>query len=87
MNEYGIAVFRSRTQTFNFNRILSNKNILCEIINTPREVAIGCGLSVKFELEYLKEVKNLLNVSAFKSFVGFYLVKKDGYNVYVKNKL
>ena len=47
MGEFVLASFRSRTQVMYFNRILNGAGIKSEIINTPREIAIGCGLSVK----------------------------------------
>lgn len=69
---YIIAVFRSRTQTVNFKEELKRRGIRAETVSTPREVAIGCGLSVKLNKEdflLAKEIQQRMKSSAF---VGFY---------------
>ncbi|MBP5661780.1 MAG: DUF3343 domain-containing protein [Clostridia bacterium] len=47
MEEFLIISFRSRTQVMHFARILRGAGIFSDIISTPRQVAVGCGLSVK----------------------------------------
>ena len=69
---YIIAVFRSRTQTVNFKEELKKRNIRCETVSTPREVAIGCGLSVKFDKENFLFAKEIQQRMKFGAFVGFY---------------
>ena len=46
---FGIASFRSRQQVFAFEGALSRQGLRAEVVSTPREVALGCGLSVRFE--------------------------------------
>ena len=48
---FGIASFRSRQQVFAFEAALSRAGIRTQVVSTPREVALGCGLSVRFALE------------------------------------
>ena len=67
-----IAVFRSRTETMKFYNLLGKSGVACEIISTPREAKVGCGLSVKFDGRYLSSVNKLLPRYGFKSFVSFY---------------
>ena len=43
---FGIASFRSRQQVFAFEGALSRQGLRAEVVSTPREVALGCGLSV-----------------------------------------
>ena len=42
-----LAVFRSRSQAIDCNARLKAAGIPANLINTPREANIGCGLSVK----------------------------------------
>ncbi len=77
MGEFVLASFRSRTQVMYFNRILNGAGIKSEIINTPREIAIGCGLSVKIAKSDLAAAQQLYNIYHPTSFVGFYTVGPD----------
>lgn len=69
---YIIAVFRSRTQTVNFKEELKRRGIHAETVSTPREVAIGCGLSVKLNKEDFLLAKEVQQRMRFGAFVGFY---------------
>ena len=77
MEEFVLASFRSRTQVMYFNRILTGAGIKSEVINTPREIAIGCGLSVKLAKADLAAAQQLYTVYHPTSFVGFYTVGPD----------
>ena len=46
--DYAIASFRSRQQVMNFESQLRSAGVHGEVVSTPREIAVGCGLSVKF---------------------------------------
>ena len=76
-SSFGIAAFRSRTQVLRLEDALRRAGLSAGVISTPRQVAIGCGLSVRFELaEYpqVMAVYRRLNPTAL---VGFYRV--DGF--------
>ncbi|HHU78085.1 MAG: DUF3343 domain-containing protein [Caldicoprobacterales bacterium] len=45
---FDILSFRSRQHAFHFKKILSDRGIPTQIMSTPREVALGCGLSLRF---------------------------------------
>ena len=50
MNEsFGLAAFRSRTQVLRMENALHRAGLSAGVIATPREIAVGCGLSVRFE--------------------------------------
>ncbi len=78
MNQsFGLAAFRSRTQVLRMEDALHRAGLSAGVISTPREVAIGCGLSVRFDLaetEQVLKVYRRLNPSAL---IGFYRV--DGF--------
>ena len=77
-SSFGIAAFRSRTQVLRMEDALRRAGLSAGVISTPRQVAIGCGLSVRFELaEYpqVMAVYRRLNPTAL---VGFYRVDDFG---------
>lgn len=78
MEEYYIAVFKSRTQTLRFYDKLKQKRTNVFIINTPSRAGLGCGLSVKFFIENLNCVKNLLQLENYYSFAGLFCVLGKG---------
>ena len=44
---YLIFAFRSRAQSMKYYNELKKTGVNCALINTPREISVGCGLSVK----------------------------------------
>jgi hypothetical protein len=48
---------------------------MSEIVNTPKEAGVGCGLSVKVQKERLGVVKSLAYTLNFDSLAGFFLYK------------
>lgn len=71
---FGIASFRSRQQVFAFEAALSRAGLRAEIVSTPREVALGCGLSVRFSLSDWARVSDTYRRSRPGNLIGFYRV-------------
>lgn len=76
--EYVIVAFRSRTQTLEFHKLLRINFISSEIVNTPKEAGVGCGLSVKIEKGSFAYAKMMVNRFRASSFAGFFLVSSVG---------
>lgn len=74
--EYVIVAFRSRSDTIDFSSILKQNGVFCEIVNTPKEAGVGCGLSVKISKGNFYIVKRLVFNANKKSFAGFFAVKQ-----------
>lgn len=74
---FGIASFRSRTQVLRLEDALRRAGLSAGVISTPREVAIGCGLSVRFELSETPQVMAVYRRVNPSALIGFYRV--DGY--------
>ena len=74
MNDsFGLAAFRSRTQVLRMEDALHRAGLAAGVIATPREVAIGCGLSVRFDLAQTPQVMQVyrrLNPGALIGFAG-----------------
>lgn len=83
--EYLVVAFRSRSQTIKFNEFLGKNGVFSEVVNTPKEAGVGCGLSVKVYLQNLHVVKRAVKITNLNSFAGFFLVKKVGGKVVVKS--
>ena len=74
---FGIAAFRSRTQVLRLEDALRRAGLDAGVISTPREVAMGCGLSVRFNLAQTPQVLSIYRRLNPIALVGFYRV--DGY--------
>lgn len=71
-----LAVFRSRAQTLDFVSRLRGEGVPAQAVSTPKEAGVGCGVSAKFEENFLPRVLSLLKVRAYSSFSG--IMKKVG---------
>ena len=76
--EFIIASFRSRAHTIKFYNLLRANGVGVELVNTPKEAGVGCGLSVKFKKEQLSFVKQGVSRVNLPSFAGFFAVKEIG---------
>ncbi len=78
MNEsFGIASFRSRQQVLKFENALRREGVRVSIITTPRDVAVGCGLSIRFELEDFGQVYDIYKRLRPSNLIGFYQVTRS----------
>lgn len=83
--EYVAVAFRSRTQTVRFADFLKHNGLNCEVINTPKEAGVGCGLSVKITRTAVPLVKKALLYTKAENFAGFFLVKSIGGKRFVRS--
>ena len=72
-----IAAFASRLQVMALEELLKSRGIAASIVTTPRAVALGCGLSVRFEEGDVPRVKALYQASGMGNLIGFYRVTRD----------
>ena len=75
---YGIAAFRSRQQVLRFEDILRRDGVNVRVVTTPRTVALGCGLSVRFALEDAECVRAALRRANPGNLIGVYRVEQTG---------
>lgn len=76
--EFGLAVFRARTETTTFASLLKSYGVKVMIISTPRQINVSCGISVRFNPDCLNIAKKILDRRKFNTFAGFYLAKQIG---------
>ena len=72
--EYIVVAFRSRAHTVKFFEFLRSNGVAVEIVNTPKEAGVGCGLSVKTSKNNLVVVKRAVYLSALDSYAGTFLI-------------
>ena len=74
---FGIASFRSRQQVLKFEGALRRAGLRVSVITTPRDVAVGCGLSLRFELSDAQRVAELYEQLRPSNLIGFYRVERE----------
>ena len=77
-NTFGIAAYRSRQQVLLLENALRREGVNAGVITTPREVALGCGLSVRFSMEDLGKVQTAVRRLRPASLIGVYRVDSGG---------
>lgn len=66
-----LAVFRSRSQAIDCNARMRAFNVPAQLINTPKEAGVGCGLSVKFPAGVALRAKSVIARANYSSFYGY----------------
>ena len=75
---YGVAAFRSRQQVLWFESALRRRGVPVSVISTPRDISMGCGLSVRFPLSRLDDVRQALRGFNTGNLIGLYRAEYDG---------
>ena len=75
---FGIGAFRSRQQVMRFDSALRRAGIHSQVISTPRDVSVGCGLSVRFDLKDTPAVLDVYQRTRPGNLIGFYRVERNG---------
>ena len=73
---YGIAAFRSRQQVLKFEGALRRAGVRVEVITTPRDVSVGCGLSIRFDLNDHGRVLDVYRQLRPSNLIGFYRIER-----------
>ena len=73
---YILAIFRSRSQAVDCNIRLKKYGVAAELINTPKEANIGCGLSVKIPHEMAGRAKMIISKAKYSALYGYYVVQQ-----------
>jgi hypothetical protein len=76
---YYLVVFRARSETMKFASLLSSYGVKSVVVNTPRQIAVSCGISVKVDANALNICKQILSRRQFWTFGGIYLMQNDSY--------
>lgn len=74
--KYAIAVFRSKTEVFEFIDYMEQNGVRCVTTGTPKEARIGCGISAKFSYVFMHKARRILETVDFEGFYAVYLVEE-----------
>jgi len=77
MEVYGIAAFRSRQQVLRYEALLARSGVAARVVSTPREIAVGCGLSLQFAMSDLRTVQAVLARDRPVNLIGLYMVEQS----------
>jgi len=77
VEQFNFVSFNSRQHALYFSQLLKNEGYDSQIISTPKGVALGCGLSVKFSPHLTSKVYNIYKQHRI-PIVGFYSMKRIG---------
>lgn len=77
-DSYGVAAFRSRQQVLRYEAELRRRGVSTQVVTTPRDISMGCGLSVRFPLEALPEARRALATANTGNLIGLYRAEYDG---------
>lgn len=75
---YGVAAFRSRQQVLWFEQALRMRGVPVSVISTPRDISMGCGLSVRFPLSRADDVRRAARTANTQNLIGLYRADYDG---------
>lgn len=73
-----LAVFRSRSQAMDCLGKMKKLGVPAQLINTPKEANVGCGLSLKFPIGASARAKNLIARTNYSAFYGYMKIQNDG---------
>ena len=72
---YILAIFRSRSQAVDCNIRLKHSGVAAELINTPKEANVGCGLSIKIPHNTADRAKTIIKKANYSAFYGYFAVQ------------
>ena len=67
-----IISYKSRNTLLAFSKLLRTNGINSTIINTPRTIAVSCGLSINTDFRFLGAVSALVKQTALDGFIGIF---------------
>ncbi|TDT50476.1 DUF3343 domain-containing protein [Fonticella tunisiensis] len=79
MDKYLLITFNSTNFAMQAESVLKELDIDGQIVPTPREITLSCGLSIRTSMENLEKVQNLIKLGKItnKSLYVFEGVGKD----------
>ena len=78
-----LAVFRSRSQAMDCFSRLRAMGIGAQLINTPKEANVGCGLSLKLSHAAAARAKNVISRAHYSAFYGYMKIENRYGRIYI----
>ncbi|MGI5850654.1 MAG: DUF3343 domain-containing protein [Clostridiales bacterium] len=77
IEDFNFISFNSRQHALYFAQILKNAGYNSQIISTPKGVALGCGLSLKFSPHLTGAIMEVYKNNPI-PIIGFYSIRRIG---------
>ncbi|STO31193.1 Protein of uncharacterised function (DUF3343) [Fusobacterium necrogenes] len=77
VEKFLLLVSNSTHYVMKLEKLLQNFKICCRIIPLPKEISVGCGLSIRAELSDKEIIEKILKDNEVE--VSKYLVEKEGF--------
>ncbi|SKA97500.1 Protein of unknown function [Caloramator quimbayensis] len=77
MKEYCIITFESVNFAMQAESVLKNENIYHQVIPTPREITLSCGLSIRFNVDNVENIKTFVDNKRI-NIKNMYIVRGSG---------
>ena len=74
--KYLILAFKSRNNLYAINKTLLRNGLNTAIVNTPRNISVSCGLSIKVDFKSLDICKTIMSRLRVDDFLGIYIVER-----------
>lgn len=78
MSEMYIISFNSTHQAIKCDKIFKKDEMDYTVLPTPREITQSCGISIKFQIEDMEKINNIINENQIEYKGIFKIFKKDG---------
>ena len=75
MTERYIVSFNSTHHAIRTEKILTENNVKCTTLPTPREITASCGISIRFLYQDIEKVKEILTDSEV-DYKGIFKIQK-----------
>ena len=75
---FGVITFKSTHYAIQADSTFKNEKISFRTIPTPREISRSCGLAIKFNLEDIEEIEDIINKNNIEV-NGIYKIVRDGH--------
>ena len=75
MNEIYIVSFNSTHQAIKCDKIFEKNNMDYAVLPTPREITQSCGISIKFSIVNIDDIKKIMNENQIE-YKGIYKIIK-----------
>lgn len=76
IKRFGLVALESTNVVMKLEKVMLEKSMSVRIIPVPKEITANCGLSIKFDLEELEDVKSVARESGIDG--RYYIVEKQG---------
>ncbi|WP_286033910.1 DUF3343 domain-containing protein [Fusobacterium necrogenes] len=77
VEKFLLLVSNSTHYVMKLEKLLQNFKICCRIVPLPKEISVGCGLSIRAELSDKEIIEKILKDNEVE--VSKYLVEKEGF--------